>query len=640
MKIFRTLCLIGWASLVSLSLQAQKKVSYSFNYSSEAGEASKLKELAQVSYSGTSSIRLYFEEVQLGTKSYLLLEGSDGAEQKMDATALKNWSNSSAYFNGQSVKISAYQAEGEAIVVKLKEIKVNEQGANRKMVPIHHTSAAQARTTDDDDDNLGYWSEAVGRFTDGVGARGTGWIAANGAIVTDNNFGALESTSYTDGNHLERYDIIEFNVPPSNPDGTVNHPAPEDQYPLNIDNFYWRRKQGTTTVDGIDWIKFLRVRKYPQPIDPIDNDLSEEAYNTNIWNYWVGGYTILEALPNSTGKRPGERIGKYFQPRADFLMEPEELGTETEMDLFHYAAHNQTGATSQTLQKTKIILNDNSLDWMSMYDGLLDNPNAHHFLLYDTPNPSPDFWDEHMEGGVIVHPYSNVAVGIHNEGDASGEGPSLSTTFWDHEFAHDLDEFFTTAVTHVAQLDPGVDYPYIETDGRVHQPYLTVAAGVEQANDHDILSITSGDYYEKIKIDKPLTLSAPVGMVVIGRSPVPRGRVTRPTTPADLKDDPSTAFTEKEDRLVERTSLKSFPNPFTHQTELHYTLTDDSPVVVKVYDMLGQEVQTLVEEEQLKGAHHLQWDGHTHLGKMTPTGLYIIQLNTGGETSTVRVIKQ
>ncbi|MEO0331985.1 MAG: hypothetical protein AAF223_09905, partial [Bacteroidota bacterium] len=271
MKILRILCLIGWASLVSLSLPAQKKVSYSFQYTAEAAEASELKELTQVSYSGTSSIRLYFEEVQLGAKSYLLLEGSDGAEQKMDATALQNWSNSSAYFNGLNVKVSLYQAEGEEVNVKLKELKVNERGSHRKTAPIYPTSAAQARTTDDDDkDNPGYWAEAVGRFTDGVGARGTGWIAANGAIVTDNNFGALESTSYTDGNHLERYDIIEFNVPPSNPDGTVNHPAPEDQYPLNVDNFHWRRKQGYNTVDGIDWIKFLQVRKYPTPIEPFD----------------------------------------------------------------------------------------------------------------------------------------------------------------------------------------------------------------------------------------------------------------------------------------------------------------------------------------------------------------------------------
>ncbi|MEM8969699.1 MAG: T9SS type A sorting domain-containing protein, partial [Bacteroidota bacterium] len=99
-------------------------------------------------------------------------------------------------------------------------------------------------------------------------------------------------------------------------------------------------------------------------------------------------------------------------------------------------------------------------------------------------------------------------------------------------------------------------------------------------------------------------------------------------------------FSEEEDLLVEKSSLKSFPNPFTHQTELHYTLTDDSPVQVKVYDMLGQEVQKLVEEEQLEGEHHLQWDGRNYQGQRMPSGLYIMQLKTGGETSSVRVMKQ
>ena len=105
-------------------------------------------------------------------------------------------------------------------------------------------------------------------------------------------------------------------------------------------------------------------------------------------------------------------------------------------------------------------------------------------------------------------------------------------------------------------------------------------------------------------------------------------------------DDPSTAFAEEEDLLVEQSSLKSFPNPFVDHTELHYRLTDDSPVQVKVYDVMGQEVQTLVQEEQPEGEHSVQWDGRNQQGQNLPTGLYIMQLKTGEETSAVRVMKQ
>ena len=220
MKLLKTLCLIGWVSLFSLSLQAQKKVPQSFQYAAEASEEGTLKELTQVSYSGTSSIRLYFEDVQLGPNSYLLLKGSDGAEQKLNAEALQNWSNSSAYFNGQSVKVSLYQAAGEEVEVKLKELKVNERATTPKANAVTTTTTAQARTQANQD--MPPWAAAVGRFTDGVEANGTGWIAANGAIVTDNRHGGLNDAYYAeveDHHLLDQFDIIEFNVPLSNADG-------------------------------------------------------------------------------------------------------------------------------------------------------------------------------------------------------------------------------------------------------------------------------------------------------------------------------------------------------------------------------------------------------------------------------------
>ncbi len=607
MKIFRILCLIGWASFVSLSLQAQKKVHYSFQYAAEASAVSELKELTQVSYPGTSSIRLYFEEVRLGTNSYLLLEGSDGAKQKMNAAALQNWSNSSAYFNGQNVKVSVYQAQGEAVVIKLKEIKVNEQATNQKIDAIHSTSATQARTTAQG--NLGYWAEAVGRFTNGEQAWGTGWIAANGAIVTDNNFGALESFEIGNGNYLDEYDIIEFNVPPSNADGTVNHPAPEDQYPLNKNHHFWWRITGNKTIPDFGWISFFQVKQYGR----LGRDLVS------------GGYTIIEAFPNGTGKRPGERIGKYFQ----VIRHNNGINMQgTTLDLLHYG-FQKNSTTNQTLQKKKVVLRLPEA-WIRRIS------DKDRFLVYDNPNITPDSWDDYMEGGVLVYPNSNVALGIHSEGSGLGDSPAVGTGFRDQGFRKHLGEFFTTDVTYVdraSSVGGG--------NGNIYEPYLTVADGVAQAADHDILNIARGSYNESVTINKPLKISAPVGAVIIGATDGTSSRVMQPTIPASLYgDDPSDAFAEEEDLLVDQASLSSFPNPFRHHTELHYTLRDDSPVQAKVYDMLGQEVQTLVEEEQLEGGHRLQWDGRNQQGKTMPPGIYIMQLNTGGGTSSVRVMKQ
>ena len=55
-----------------------------------------------------------------------------------------------------------------------------------------------------------------------------------------------------------------------------------------------------------------------------------------------------------------------------------------------------------------------------------------------------------------------------------------------------------------------------ESNGNIYKPYHTIAAGAQQAADHDILNIARGTYNESVTINKPLTLSAPVGAVVIG----------------------------------------------------------------------------------------------------------------------------
>ena len=368
MKILRIIGLIGWGCLTALSLQAQKKVPHNFRYAAEASEEGSLKELTQVSHSGTNSIRLFFEDVQLGPNSYLLLKGSDGAEQKLNAEALQHWSNSSAYFNGQSVKVSLYQAAGEEVVVKLKELKVNERATNPNANAVTTTTVttAQARTQANQD--LPSWAAAVGRFTDGVEAKGTGWIAANGAIVTDWGYSGPD-LGLDDDFDYEDYDIIEFNVPLSNPNGSINHSNPEDQYPINKNNHFWRVIEGRENLTGQS-LGYIRIKFYRVSL---------------LWKALEqAGYTIIEALPNSTGKRPGERIGEYLQ------VLKHNTGPYTEgmtFDILHYGSIDGE-EESQTLQKVSVTAENQRSFVRSISD-------KDRFLVYNTAIPS--VWDEQIK---------------------------------------------------------------------------------------------------------------------------------------------------------------------------------------------------------------------------------------------------
>jgi hypothetical protein len=188
MEKLKIILLIGMVCFASFPLLAQKKVSYSFRYQTDSTRQGKLQEVTQVNYPNTTSIRLYFEGAQLGEESYLLLEGRDGAQQKLDAEALKNWRNSSAYFNGGQVKVSVYQAPGDSVTFKVKELMVNEgvKGGEAQARKITAPPASTASIGEFNQADLPH-AAAVGRFTNGSNSFGTGWIAPNGAIVTSQN---------------------------------------------------------------------------------------------------------------------------------------------------------------------------------------------------------------------------------------------------------------------------------------------------------------------------------------------------------------------------------------------------------------------------------------------------------------------
>ncbi|MEM9674574.1 MAG: T9SS type A sorting domain-containing protein [Cyclobacteriaceae bacterium] len=635
MKNIRKLVLVGWGWLAALSLWAQEKVPYSYQFQAPAAEEEKLQEITQVSYANTHSMRLFFENVQLGKNSYLLLEGSDGAKQKLNAQALQNWNNSSAYFNGQNVKVSIYQAAGEEVTLQLKELKIvvadqnGQQKARSNTRPKKITTPTLASAStglysppSEPIPATGPYTDAIGRFTNGSNSLGTGWIAANGAIVT------TRENVQRIINH--GYDIIEFNVPLSNEDGSVNHPAPEDQYPVIADVKY---------LDNATLAQFVFKHKYA----PHDSRIMSWA--------------IAEALPNGTGMRPGERQQQYFQvvnnpgSFAINAMDDKQLTTAgIYVDVLHYGDYPEDAIEKEgyrTLRRTTTKLYPPK-ELISKhahppgYFGSNRELDVEHILVYNMVDWGGDFPSSSASGAPIVYHESNVAIGIHTTSVHAGglDEESIVLTgaigFKNDYLRNALSNFIKDAIYVDAEglYDDGAN-------GQIDKPYLTVSEGVQQAAEHDILSIARGSYDESVTIDKPLKLSAPVGKVVIGASSSANHRSARPIIPFDLyEDDPSNVLSDEYSLLKEQSSLQSFPNPFTHQTELHYTLKEDSPVQVKVYDLMGQEVQTLVEEEQLKGAHHLHWDGHNQLGKMTPNGLYIIQLNTGEETSTVRVIKQ
>ncbi|MEN8230093.1 MAG: T9SS type A sorting domain-containing protein [Bacteroidota bacterium] len=71
-------------------------------------------------------------------------------------------------------------------------------------------------------------------------------------------------------------------------------------------------------------------------------------------------------------------------------------------------------------------------------------------------------------------------------------------------------------------------------------------------------------------------------------------------------------------------SLVNYPNPFSSNTQIRYNLSDNSHVIMKIYDVTGAEVANLVNENQIAGQHEVMFDGANLSG-----GVYFCRIMAG-----------
>ena len=73
----------------------------------------------------------------------------------------------------------------------------------------------------------------------------------------------------------------------------------------------------------------------------------------------------------------------------------------------------------------------------------------------------------------------------------------------------------------------------------------------------------------------------------------------------------------------------NFPNPFNPQTVIHYALPSAGPVRLRLYDVQGRLVRTLVDGVQASGPQEVTWDGRDRSGRPMASGTYFARLEQG-----------
>ena len=82
----------------------------------------------------------------------------------------------------------------------------------------------------------------------------------------------------------------------------------------------------------------------------------------------------------------------------------------------------------------------------------------------------------------------------------------------------------------------------------------------------------------------------------------------------------------------------NYPNPFNPVTTLRYDLPENSLVNITIYDMLGREVKTLINQTQDAGYKSVIWDATNDYGKPVSAGIYLFQIQAGEYISTKKMV--
>ena len=82
----------------------------------------------------------------------------------------------------------------------------------------------------------------------------------------------------------------------------------------------------------------------------------------------------------------------------------------------------------------------------------------------------------------------------------------------------------------------------------------------------------------------------------------------------------------------------SFPNPFNPITTLRYDLPEQANVNIVIYDLLGRQVKTLINQTQDAGYRSVIWNATNDYGKPVSAGIYLYQIQAGEYISTKKMV--
>lgn len=311
------------------------------------------------------------------------------------------------------------------------------------------------------DDRVASTDWRAGRLSNGC----TAWLVSNGVLLTaghcadddPDDGGPMTPDGVLDWNADT---VVEFNVPASNADGTINPAPATDRYTVTLTSARWQFA-GEGLSNGQDWAVF---QVQPNPI---------------------------------TGKNPHEVYGffrvTYQIPAVDSTIRITGYGTDNTPlgSTGNRNAQNQTNQTS-----------------VGPYSESGSGAGGAAWHRYRTDTMGGN------SGSPIIWEANGHTIGIHDAGGCQPDntGSNIGTSFGNINLQRAIQNFYGNDRYYVdkSHLSP------FET-GFVMEPFKSLTQAVNTVPNGVVIGIVANSYNESLTINKRVTLVAPAGLVTIGQ---------------------------------------------------------------------------------------------------------------------------
>jgi len=91
-----------------------------------------------------------------------------------------------------------------------------------------------------------------------------------------------------------------------------------------------------------------------------------------------------------------------------------------------------------------------------------------------------------------------------------------------------------------------------------------------------------------------------------------------------------------QNNLIIQTTLTNHPNPFNPSTTIDFSIKEDSDIGISIFNIKGQKIKTLANNQFAKGTHSFIWNGNDETGESVSSGVYYYKLSINGKTEAVR----